>query len=355
MPPNMAQSEIQCERRGAAGFIRLDRPRALNALTPAMVTAMAEALDRFEADPSIERVVIDGAGDRAFCAGGDIRLMHDLGRAGDHAAQLDFWRDEYRLNLRIATFPKPFVALIDGVCMGGGVGVSVHGAYRVAGDRYLFAMPEAVIGFFPDVGATHVLPRLPHHAGTWLGLTGSRLGPGDAMALGLATHFVPSAAIAGLAVALEGRGDTAVIITAHCAPSPAAAHAGDLEIIGDAFARRTLPEIFAALEAHHESAFAGATLETLRRLSPTSLAISLRQMIEGAGLTLADALKVEFRIVSRICREHDFYEGVRAVIIDKDNRPVWMPSKIEDLAPDATDAYFAPLGADELTFPAERK
>ena len=148
MPPNMAQSEIQCERRGAAGFIRLDRPRALNALTPAMVTAMAEALDRFEADPSIERVVIDGAGDRAFCAGGDIRLMHDLGRAGDHAAQLDFWRDEYRLNLRIATFPKPFVALIDGVCMGGGVGVSVHGAYRVAGDRYLFAMPEAVIGFF---------------------------------------------------------------------------------------------------------------------------------------------------------------------------------------------------------------
>jgi enoyl-CoA hydratase len=350
----MAEREIQCERRGVAGCIRLDRPRALNALTPGMVLAMAEALDRFEADPAVERVVISGAGERAFCAGGDIRLMHDLGRAGDHAAQLAFWRDEYRLNLRLAQCPKPVVALIDGIVMGGGVGVSVHATYRVAGGRYLFAMPEVAIGFFPDVGATYVLPRLPHQAGVWLALTGARIGAGDAAALGLATHVVPSAGFAALEAALELPGDTAAILATHAVDPPKAAHAADLPLIAEAFAGHDLAEVMASLEAHADSAFACDTLATLRRVSPTSLALALRQMRAGADLSLTQALQLEFRIVSRICRAHDFYEGVRALIVDKDNRPVWTPTRIEDLPVDVTNAYTAPLGADELTFPKGR-
>jgi enoyl-CoA hydratase len=320
-----------------------------------MVMTMAEALDRFEADPTVERVVISGAGERAFCAGGDIRLMHDLGRAGDHAAQLAFWRDEYRLNLRLAQFPKPVVALIDGIVMGGGVGVSVHATYRVAGDRYLFAMPEVAIGFFPDVGATYVLPRLPHQAGVWLALTGARIGAGDAAALGLATHVVPSVGFVALEAALEMPGDTAALLAAHAVDPPTATHAADIALIAEAFAGNDLAGVMASLETHAgDSAFAREALATLRRVSPTSLALTLRQMREGAGLSLAQALQLEFRIVSRICRAHDFYEGVRALIVDKDNRPVWTPARIEDLPADVTDAYVAPLGTDELTFPKGR-
>src|SRR4051794_32811722 len=198
----MAEAELLCERRGAAGLVTLNRPQALNALTHAMVLELSRALDAWADDPAVTRIVVTGAGERAFCAGGDIRHLYDLGKAGRHEEALRFWRDEYPLNVRIKRYPKPYVALIDGIVMGGGVGISLHGSHRVAGDRYQFAMPEVGIGFFPDVGATYALPRLPGATGTYLALTGERVRAADALALGLATHAVPSAGLGALREAL---------------------------------------------------------------------------------------------------------------------------------------------------------
>src|SRR4051812_5046490 len=198
----MAEAELLCERRGAAGLVTLNRPQALNALTHGMVLALRRALDEWADDPAVTRVVVLGAGERAFCAGGDIRHLYDLGKAGRHEEALRFWRDEYPLNVRIKRYPKPYVTLIDGIVMGGGVGVSLHGSHRVAGDRYQFAMPEVGIGFFPDVGATYALPRLPGRMGLYLALTGERARAADALAFGLATHAVPSAALAEVRAAL---------------------------------------------------------------------------------------------------------------------------------------------------------
>ena len=346
----MPEPEIICERRGAAGCVLLNRPKALNALTHGMVAGLAAALDAWERDPAIERVVVRGAGERAFCAGGDIRLIHDLGKAGDHAAQMAFWRDEYPLNLRIARYPKPYVSLIDGIVMGGGVGVSTHGSRRVAGDRYSFAMPEVSIGFFPDVGASCFLPRLPGQTGTWLALTGARIGAGDACSLGLATHFCASASHAALAEALCENGDTDAILAKFRSPAPAAKHAGAREAIDDCFARDSVVEIIDAL-ASRGGEFAAETLATLAGKSPWSLVLTLRQLREGARLDLAEALRMEYRMVWRVCRGHEFYEGVRAAIIDRDNRPAWNPSCVGDVRAADIEACFAPLGEEELAFP----
>src|SRR3954469_17092683 len=197
-------SEILFEGRGAAGIVTLNRPKALNAVTHDMVRALARQLEAWANDAAVTRVIITAAGERAFSAGGDIRALYELGRAGRQAEALTFWRDEYPLNALIKRYPKPYIALIDGIVMGGGVGVSVHGSHRVAGDRYLFAMPEVGIGFFPDVGATWFLPRLPGEIGTWLALTGERLGAADGCAAGTATHRVPSARFAELLDGLTG-------------------------------------------------------------------------------------------------------------------------------------------------------
>ena len=351
----MAEADIICERRGAAGFVLLNRPQALNALNHAMVEGLDAALTRWEQDGAIERVVIAGAGERAFCAGGDIRLMHDLGRAGRHDEQLAFWREEYRLNRRIARYSKPFVALIDGFVMGGGVGVSIHGSHRIAGDRLAFAMPEVSIGFFPDVGATYFLPRLPDAMGIYLAVTGARIGAGDCAALGLATSYTPSERFGELARALEAPGDTDAIIAGFAARPAAGALAAHGELIRAAFGSCEIARLLAVLVAAQAggSAFAGETLALLRAKSPTSVAIGLRQMALGASLEIEEALRVEFRIVSRLCRMHDFYEGVRAVIIDKDNRPAWMPARLEEVDQGALDACFATLGPDELSFSPE--
>lgn len=345
------EPEILCEVRGNAGLVTLSRPRALNALTHGMVRELAAALDRWEQDPAISRVVITGAGEKAFCAGGDIRQLYDLGKAGRQSEARAFWADEYRLNLRIKTYPKPYIALIDGIVMGGGVGVSQPGRYRVAGERYLFAMPEVGIGFFPDVGATHFLPRLPGSTGIWLGLTGDRVGAGDALAIGLATHAVLSAKMAELTILLcDGAVpvEDALARFAHV-PEPVKL-AVDRAELADCYGAGDLVTILAALEARAASGstFAAKQLTTLRTKSPTSVAIAARQMQVGAGLDFADAMRTEYRIVSRIADGHDFYEGVRAVIIDKDNQPRWVPMRIEDVVTADIDAYFAPLGSDEL-------
>jgi enoyl-CoA hydratase len=352
--PASEEAETRIERRGRAGFIVLDRPRALNALTLNMVRSIAGALDEFERDPAIDRVVIAAAGGRAFCAGGDIRRLYEYGRAGDHRAQLTFWRTEYILNQRIKRYPKPYVALIDGVVMGGGVGVGMHGSHRVVGEAAAFAMPEVGIGFFPDVGATWLLPRIPHRIGVFLALTGLRAGAGDLVALGLATSFTPGASFPDLERALEGDEPLEAILSRFRAPPPPSPLMAEAEAIEAAFARLDLTAIRAALDdqARKGSELAARALAAMKAKSPTSEAIALRQMSLGGELSFEAALAVEYRIVSRICRTHDVYEGVRATLVDKDNRPDWRPAAGELIATETIDAFFAPLGADELTFAA---
>ncbi|WP_186420737.1 enoyl-CoA hydratase/isomerase family protein [Bosea sp. CS1GBMeth4] len=344
------EPEILCETRGSAGFVLLNRPKALNALNLAMVRELAKALDAWERDPAVSRIVVTGAGEKAFCAGGDIRTLHDLGKAGRHDEMLAFWREEYILNARIQSYPKPYVALVDGFVMGGGVGVSLHGSHRVAGERWLFAMPEVGIGFFPDVGATYALPRLPDHAGTYLALTGDRVGQADALALGLATHAVPSARMAELAEALTGSGPVDAAIARFAAEPGPGKLAPERETIAHCFGATTLPDILARLDARAAAgdAFAARALATIRAKSPTSVAIAFEQMRRGRALGFAEAMQLEFRIVSRIARGHDFYEGVRAVVIDKDQAPSWRPQTLEELDPAAVAAHFAPLGETEL-------
>ncbi|CAN7470287.1 enoyl-CoA hydratase/isomerase family protein [Bosea sp. LjRoot237] len=343
------EPDIICETRGSAGFVVLNRPKALNALNLVMVRELAKALGAWEHDPAVTRIVVTGAGEKAFCAGGDIRSLHDLGKAGQYDEMLAFWREEYILNARIQSYPKPYIALVDGIVMGGGVGLSLHGSYRVAGERWLFAMPEVGIGFFPDVGATYALPRLPDHAGTYLALTGDRVGQADALALGLATHAVPSARMAGLAEALTGSEPVDAVIARFAGDPGPGKLAPERETIAHCFGAATLPDVLGRLDARAAGdAFAAKALATIRAKSPTSVAIAFEQMRRGASLNLAEAMQLEFRIVSRISRGHDFYEGVRAVVIDKDQAPSWRPQTLEELDPAAVAAYFAPLGTTEL-------
>ena len=341
-------AEALIERRGRAGVIVLNRPKALNALTLAMTRLIASALDEWGRDGAVEQIVFLGAGDRAFCAGGDIRRLYELGRAGDHAAQRTFWREEYQLDRRIKTYPKPIVALVDGIVMGGGVGLAMHASHAVAGERFVFAMPEVGIGFFPDVGAAWLLPRLPFRTGVYFALTGLRADAGDALALGLARTFVPSASFPALARALEEE-PVETALARFSAPPPPSKLIGEAESIEACFSR---PDRSAILEALSRAGtegrgFAAEARAAMTEKSPTSQAIALRQMALGAAGDFDEALRMDYRIVSRICLGHDFYEGVRAVIVDKDNRPRWNPppSRAE------INSYFAPLN-DELQFPA---
>ena len=346
----MSEPEIICETHGPAGVVVLNRPQALNALTLGMVRALAGALDRWEQNRKITRIVLSAAGGRAFCAGGDIRLLHDQGRRGDHAAQLQFWREEYTLNQRIKRYPKPVVALVDGIVMGGGVGLSVHATHRVAGDRFLFAMPETSIGFFPDIGATYFLPRLPGRIGTYLALTGTRVATADAVACGLATTYTPSAALADLAEALCEEGDPGMVLTAFAAAAPPASLLDRRAWIDGCFSAATLAAILSGLDraAAHGFPEAADAEKAIRANAPLSVSIALRQMQIGGSLTFEAAMRTEFRIVSRLCRGHDFYEGVRATIIDRDNHPRWLPARIEEVTTAQVDAHFSDLGDDDL-------
>ena len=351
----MAEPEILFDRRGAAGLVTLNRPQALNAVTLEMVRALTRQLDAWAADGAVTRVVVDAAGGRAFSAGGDIRALYDLGQAGRQREALAFWREEYALNTKIKRYRKPYVALIDGIVMGGGVGLSVHGSHRVAGDKYVFAMPEVSIGFFPDVGATWFLPRLPGELGSYCALTGERLKAADGVAATVATHRVASARFAELRDALCGAVSVDAILAAFAEPVPAAALAPNRAAIDRCFAHERVEDVLAALDREAgaggaDAAFAAAIAKNIRTKSPTSLKLALAQMRIGAKLTFDACMQTEFRIVSRIIHGHDFYEGVRAVIIDKDNVPRWQPGRLEDVTPAELERHFAPL-ADELVLP----
>ena len=352
----MSDAEILFERRGAAGLVTLNRPKALNAVTHGMVIALRAQLGVWADDPAITRVVITGAGERAFSAGGDIRALYDLGQAERHAEALQFWRDEYPLNAAIKNYRKPYVALIDGIVMGGGVGVSVHGSHRVAGDRFAFAMPEVGIGFFPDVGATWFLPRLPGELGTYCALTGERFNAADAVAAGIATHRIPTARFPALLDALTGTVSVDAVLAAFAEP------AGDGPImhrkaaINRLFKGNRVEDILAALDreaafGQGDADFAGKTANTLRAKSPLSLKLALAQVRRGKACDFETCMRMEFRIVSRVIHGHDFYEGVRAVIVDKDNKPRWHPASLAEVSDDEVERHFAPLGADELALP----
>ena len=346
------EAEILFDERGVVGLVTLNRPKALNALTLGMVRALTPKLAEWAANSSIKLVAIQGAGGKAFCAGGDIRKLYDVCKEGRFEDALSFWREEYQLNRIIKRYPKPYVSLIDGIVMGGGVGLSAHGAYRVASDKYLFAMPEVGIGFFPDVGATYVLPRLPAATGIYLALTGARIKAGDALAIGLATHAVPSERFAEVLGKLADGEPIDQTLRKFMAPAAEAPLDRQRALIHDVFSRPDLASVLGALDRLEKagSSFAAETLRTIRSKSPTSLAIAFEQMRRGASLSFEDAMALEYRIVSRIGEGVDFYEGVRAVIVDKDQKPIWSPASIEALSPTAVEAYFAPLQGDELTF-----
>lgn len=348
----MDEAEVICEKRGCCGLITLNRPKALNALTLIMVQEIAAALDRFERDSAVGCVIITGAGGKAFCAGGDIRVLYNLGKARRYPEQLAFWRAEYRLNRRIKFYSKPYIALASGIVMGGGAGISLHGAYVIAGENFIFAMPEVGIGFIPDVGATFFLSRLPAMAGTYLALTGARLTCGDALAFKIATAHIPLARHAALIERIAGGEPIATAIGAELAPPPASTLIQESELIARCFAAGTLSAILDKLDeaALANSAFARSAAEAIRAKSPTSLAIALRQMQIGPTLDIERALQTEFRIVARIARGDDYLEGVRALIIDKDNRPRWSPAAREGVRQADIDAYFAPLPGGELDF-----
>jgi enoyl-CoA hydratase len=351
----VSSGDILFERRGAAGLVTLNRPHALNAVSLAMVRALTRQLADWETDPEVARVVVTSNDSRAFSAGGDLRALYDLGRAGRYDEALGYFREEYALNARIKRYRKPYVALIDGIVMGGGVGISVHGSHRVAGDKFMFAMPEVGIGFFPDVGATFFLPRRPAALGTYCALTGERLDAADAVAAGVATHRVPSARFPDLIEALCRAVPLAASLAACARPAAHGPVASRRTAIETLFTGGRVEDILAALDAEGaaggpDAAFASAAAALIRTKSPTSLKIALAQTRRGSALDFAECMRTEFRIVSRVVRGHDFYEGVRAVIIDKDQSPRWEPSTLAAVSAAEVERHFAPL-ASELELP----
>ena len=340
-------TDILFERHGPIGLITMNRPKALNALTHEMSLALDTILHDWAKDKAVEAVVITGAGDRAFCAGGDIRALYQAGPHG--SLTQEFYWNEYRMNRRIFRFAKPYIALMDGITMGGGVGVSVPGRYRVATEKTLLAMPETGIGLFPDVGATYYLSHLPGQIGIYLGLTGARVKAADLLHIGLATHYVPSARLPELTKALEIRPPEAVLADfAETLTEPA-----PLTAIRDAidrcFAGDEVEAILGALE-REGSEWAQEMRTTILQKSPTSLKVTLRALRKAAALDFEACMRMEYRLVRHFMGGFDFFEGVRAVIIDKDNKPRWKPANVADVTPAMVDPYFEPVPEGDLTF-----
>jgi enoyl-CoA hydratase len=350
--------EILLGQEGGLATLTINRPQALNALTLDNYRRFDPALRAWETDPSVHAVIVRGAGGRAFCAGGDVRAVYEAGRgiSGDTELAAVFFREEYELIRRIHHFPKPYIAIIDGITMGGGAGISVNGAYRIATERTLFAMPETGIGLFPDVGATRFLNRCPGHIGRYLGLTGARLHAADALYCGFATHAVRHERIDSLV------GDLAL------APWRAEARLRD-------YADKPGPEPLAALRPAIDRCFAGDSVEAildalaaeaagggvhsgwaeetraaLLTKSPTSLKITLRQLTIGRHYDLDVALGLEYRLTQHVSAGHDFYEGIRAMLIDRDRKPQWRPATLPEVTDSIVDGYFAPIGDRELRF-----
>ncbi|MGV1759371.1 enoyl-CoA hydratase/isomerase family protein [Rhizobium sp. A22-96] len=339
--------EVIIERRGSAGIISLNRPKALNSLTLRMVRAVALALEDFAADPAIASVIVKGEGERGLCAGGDIRLLHQSGKDGSDEAET-FWREEFRLNHAISRYPKPYVVLMDGITMGGGVGLSAHGSHRVVTERTRLAMPETGIGYFPDVGATWLLPRAPGEAGTWMGLAGLAIDAADALHAGFADHCVASSALPTLVDAIATLPASASVQDVHALIKTVATHAGESrlavnrDLIDRAFAGDTVEGILQAL-GREPGEFAAETAGVIASRSPTSLKLTLRLLRAGrASANLAECLDRELGACMGILYNPDFYEGVRAAVIDKDRNPKWSPASLTEVTMESIDRFFVP-------------
>ncbi len=340
-----SEAELVLAREGGLGRITLNRPKAINALTLGMVRAMAAALDEWRADDAVAAVLIHGAGERGLCAGGDIRAIFDAARAKD-PEPIQFWREEYALNLAISRFEKPIVAIMNGIVMGGGIGVSAHASHRVVTETTSIAMPETSIGFIPDVGASCLLPRAPGELGTHLALTAGRVGAADSMLLGLADAHVPGDQLGRLFEALaacRSTGDVAAAIDAvNSKPEPGKL-ARAQNWIDAAYVADSVEEICARLSARSEPEAAEALASILRN-SPTSLKVTLQMLRRGRALGKLDAcLDMELKIASHCLFGHDFPEGIRAAVVDKDRKPQWSPSRLDEVGGAMVENYFEAL------------
>lgn len=338
---------VHVQEKGGIGILTLDRPNALNALNLAMVETVSRALCRWREDPAIRAVLLEAVPGRAFCAGGDIRRVIEAAAAEGVRAAMRFFFEEYRMNWRIAHLGKPYIAFLDGITMGGGVGISVHGTHRIATENTSLAMPETGIGFFPDVGSTHVLPRLPQRTGFYLGLTGTRIDGATATRMGLTTHVVPAANLEALEAEFVAGGAIDALLDRHgVEPAPGGL---DTAAIATHFAGDDLGGILASLAAD-DSPFAVRTLETLRQKSPLSVAVTMAALRRGRGLDLAACLAMEYRMVQHFLSGSDFGEGVRAQLVDKDKRPRWRHARIETVTAAEVEAFFAASPEGEPTF-----
>lgn len=351
--------DVVLETRGPIGLVTLERPRALNALDLGMIRAIHPQLDAWAREPSVKAVVIRGAGGKAFCAGGDVRAVAASLDApvpeGQSPLAREYFQGEYALNHRIHHFEKPFIALVDGISMGGGLGLSMHGSHRVVTERLMFSMPETAIGFFPDVGGGWFLPRFPGAMGTYLGLTGTRANAADAMWLGYGTHHVEHSRLEALLEALvsadwsTGKAhDVTTRLLASFAtdagPAPLRAHQAGVD---RCFAADRVEDILSALAAEG-SEWAEATRATLARMSPTSLKVTLRQLRVCRPLPYDEVVRIEYRLSQTLTVLPDFREGIRAVLVDKDQRPRWNPATLAEVRDADVEACFASRGEDEF-------
>ncbi|XP_074255457.1 3-hydroxyisobutyryl-CoA hydrolase, mitochondrial isoform X1 [Saimiri boliviensis] len=353
-----ATEEVLLEKKGCAGVITLNRPKSLNALTLNMVQQIYPQLKKWEQDPETFLIIIKGAGEKAFCAGGDIRAISEAENANQKIASV-FFRDEYMLNNAIASCQKPYVALLHGITMGGGVGVSVHGQFRVATEKCVFAMPETAIGLFPDVGGGYFLPRLQGKLGYFLALTGFRLKGRDVYRAGIATHFVDSEKLGMLeedllALKSPSKENVAAVLENYHTECKIDRDKSfileeHMDKINSCFSANTVEQIIQNLE-QDGSSFALEQLKVINKMSPTSLKITLRQLMEGSSKTLQEVLTMEYRLSQACMRGHDFHEGIRALLIDKDQSPKWKPADLKEVTDEYLNNYFKSLGSNDLKF-----
>ena len=352
----VAEGDLIARKEGSAGIIRLNRPKAINAVTLEMFHDIDKALDVFEADPAVAVILLEGAGERGLCAGGDIRALWESSKVKGDLGKI-LWRDEYILNARIKKFPKPYVAFMDGIVMGGGVGLSAHASHRVVTDKTKLAMPEVGLGFFPDVGGTWLLSHAPGEIGTYFGLTGQTMNGPDAVHAKFADTVVPSARLLALREALTkvapgtSSADVRKLIGGFSSGETAGPVAAQQAKIDALFSHDRMEDIIAALQ-RDGSDFAQATLNTLSEKSPRGMVVTLKLLrLARTASSLEECLVREYRAALEVFASDDFREGVRAAVIDKDRNPKWSPPAIEDVTPDMVAPYFAEIGADELKFP----
>ena len=339
------ETGLEIETRNGLVVVTLDRPSALNALTNEMVLAFSNHLKTWATDPSIRAVLIKGAGEKAFCAGGDIRQLYDAKALGP--VPTDFFYNEYGMNSLIHHFPKPYISILNGITMGGGVGISAPGHYRVATDRTLWAMPETAIGLFPDVGGSYFLPRLKGKLGLYLGLTGARLRAADTIYAGIATHYVPIVSLDELIQDLSDEIDVDAVINRFDKAVGEAPLRACRDQIDRLFSGDSVGAILTNLAAD-DGDWATKVAHNLQNMSPTSLKLSYAAYKYGAALEFDDVLKMEFRVVSHLMENNDFFEGVRALLIDRDNAPKWSPSTVAQVADSTVERYFSSLNSREL-------